>query len=137
MNKILQVKIIIPTSILFDKEALMVTIPGAAGELGILPGHTLLIVNLKEGLVKISIATNSKLTEEPTLEHLDKTNIQLLKFFVCTGIAEITNKSVNIITEFAIDVTSLSLTELPAKIELLKKMLEQGVEPSKISITNL
>lgn len=118
MNKILQVKIITPTSIIFDKEALMVTIPGATGELGILPDHTLLIVNLKEGLVKISISNNYKLTEEPTLERIDKTNSQLLKFFVCTGIAEITNKSVNIITEFAIDATSISLTELPAKIEL-------------------
>ncbi|WP_375326273.1 F0F1 ATP synthase subunit epsilon [Candidatus Tisiphia endosymbiont of Nemotelus uliginosus] len=134
MNPILRVKIITPKSILFDEEALMVTLPGTAGELGVLPGHALLIVELKEGVVQISIGNNdiklySNKSNDPQPESINSSTSSILKFFIYPAIAEITNTSVNILTEFASNVTSVSLTELPTKIELFKKMLEQGIEP--------
>ncbi len=147
MNKTIRVKIVTPNNTLFDGEALMVTLPGTAGELGVLPEHTLLLASLKEGLVKISLAnpqvnmsqestssrefvgdtelkgessnvredsslgSTHKLPAEINKKSIDKSSDyitgQTLKFLVHPGIAEITATNVNIVTDFASEVTNV------------------------------
>lgn len=131
MNTTIRVKIVTPNSILFNEEALMVTLPGTGGEFGVLPNHTLLIASLTEGIVKISLINstlniseiNEPLTGKITnnLDNLPDSK-KLLKFFISPGIAEITNREINIVTDFARDVTSIPLNELPPSIDLLRNM---------------
>lgn len=102
MNKTIRVKIVTPNNIILDAEALMVTLPGEAGELGVLPEHTRLISSLQEGLVKIFLSS-------PVPSHSQEANIptdNILKIFVSASIAEITATNVNIVADSAKDVTN-------------------------------
>lgn len=114
MDKTIHVKIVTPNNIAFDNQAVMVTMPGTLGEFGVLPNHELLIEDLKEGLVKISM------------------NNHIIKFFVYKGLAEVTDTNVNILTEFAMNVDNIKSSEISSKIDHFKQMLNQEIDSLKI-----
>ncbi|XVN42458.1 MAG: ATP synthase F1 subunit epsilon [Candidatus Rickettsia vulgarisii] len=114
MDKTINVKIVTPNNIVFDDQALMVTMPGTLGEFGVLPNHELLITDLKEGLVKISA------------------NNHIIKFFVYKGLAEVTGTNVNIMTEFAMNVENIQSSEISSKIDHFKQILDQETDSLKI-----
>ncbi|OZG32552.1 MULTISPECIES: ATP synthase F1 subunit epsilon [Rickettsieae] len=119
MNKIIRVKIVTPTSIVFDQEAQEVTMHGELGEFGVLPGHELLISSLKAGLTKITVGNS------------------VLKYFVYSGLAEVTKTNVNIVTEFAVDTNNLQTHEIAEKIVLLKKEISEEKGETKNDIIKL
>ena len=55
----LHVDVVSAEESIFSGEAKFVTLPGEAGELGILPGHTPLISRIRPGTVKIVLADGS------------------------------------------------------------------------------
>jgi len=96
---------------IFAGEAKFVTLPGEAGELGILPGHTPLISRIRPGTVKISRADNG---EE---EHI----------FVAGGLLEIQPGLVTVLADTAI--RSRDLDE--AKAEEARKAAEEALRNAK------
>ena len=98
MNETITVKIITPSNIILDLAAFIVTLPGEEGVFGVLPNHAPLIASLKNGIINISIDSGN------------------LRYFISKGIAEVTGTNINVITEFALDVTNLSQSEIDEKI---------------------
>ncbi|WP_341756684.1 MULTISPECIES: ATP synthase F1 subunit epsilon [unclassified Candidatus Tisiphia] len=119
MDKIIRVKIVTPANIVFDQESHMVIMPGELGEFGILPGHELLIATLKAGLIKITVGNS------------------VFKYFVYSGLAEVTGTNVNIVTEFAVDTSNLQVHEIVEKITLLKKEINGENDHTKKDIIKL
>ncbi|MCC8371415.1 MAG: ATP synthase F1 subunit epsilon [Rickettsia endosymbiont of Pseudomimeciton antennatum] len=119
MNKTIRVKIVTPINVLFDKQAQEVIMPGELGEFGVLPGHELLIASLKDGLTKITVDNS------------------VFKYFICSGLAEVTDSKVNIITEFAVDTSNLQPNKIVEKIEFLKKEINQENDDTKNDIIKL
>lgn len=48
----MKLKIITPKQLVLDAEVTQVTLPGAEGEMTILPGHTFLMAKLKKGILR-------------------------------------------------------------------------------------
>ena len=76
--------------------------PGDAGEFGVLPFHAPLIASLRSGIAKIST--------------IDKE----LKYFVYGGAARVNSIKVDIITEFAVDLSTLNRNSIIEKIAAIK-----------------
>lgn len=95
---------------LFSGEAKFVSLPGEAGELGILPGHTPLISRIRPGTVKIVRADNSE-------EHV----------FVAGGLLEVQPGTVTVLSDTAI--RSEDLDE--AKAETARKQAEEALLQAK------
>ncbi len=114
MDKTIRVKIVTPNNVVFDDQALMITMPGTLGEFGVLPNHEPLIAYLKEGITKIS-----------TSDHI-------IKIFIYKGLVEITGTNVNLITEFAINIENIKSNEISSKIDQFKQMLNQETDNLKI-----
>jgi F-type H+-transporting ATPase subunit epsilon len=58
--KTMQCEIITPEKVFYRDEGEFIVAPGSSGELGILPGHTRLMANLKPGKVRIVKGTEKK-----------------------------------------------------------------------------
>jgi F-type H+-transporting ATPase subunit epsilon len=119
MSKTIKVKIVTPNSILFNAKTSMVIIPGEFGEFGVLPNHQLLIANLQAGMIRISMGG------------------AIIKYFVDGGIAEVTGKRVNIVTEFAIEATNFHSQEIIEKIATLNAAIKTEMIITKIDIIKL
>lgn len=92
---------------IFEGEATFVTLPGEAGELGILPGHTPLISRIRPGTVKIVRADNDQ--EEFV--------------FVAGGLLEVQPGRVTVLSDTAIRGKDLD----EAKAESARKQAEEAL----------
>jgi len=95
---------------IFAGEAKFVSLPGEAGELGILPGHTPLISRIRPGTVKIE--------REDGKEEL---------VFVAGGLLEVQPGTVTVLADTAI--RSQDLDE--AKAEAARKQAEEALRQAK------
>lgn len=86
----LKVDVVSAERSLFQGEAKFVALPGEAGELGVLPGHTPLITRIRPGTVKIVLEDGS---EE--------------SIFVAGGLLEIQPGHVTVLSDTAIRATDL------------------------------
>src|SRR4051794_36981377 len=111
MDETITVRLVTPSSIILEREALMITMPGEEGIFGTLPGHASLIASLKAGITNITLKDNS-----------------FLRYFIDTGIAEVSSTNTNIITEFALDATALQQPEVIEKIASLKDELAKEAD---------
>src|SRR5690554_6740107 len=102
----LQVDVVSAEEQLFGGEAKFVSLPGEAGELGILPGHTPLISRIRPGTVKI---VNPDDREELV--------------FVAGGVIEVQPGTVTVLADTAI--RSQDLDE--AKAEVARKQAEEAL----------
>lgn len=55
----LNVEIVSPSEKVYTGESYMVTVPGASGSMGFLPGHVALVTGLGEGTVSLSDTVNA------------------------------------------------------------------------------
>ncbi|NRB10828.1 MAG: ATP synthase F1 subunit epsilon [Rickettsiaceae bacterium] len=106
-------KIIMPSNVIAEVNATLVTLPGKDGVFGVMPGHTRLIANLKPGVVKVMVEQNEK------------------QYFIFAGVAEITGTEINIITEFAINLSETTKTVVMDNINDLETELK-GEEPESV-----
>jgi F-type H+-transporting ATPase subunit epsilon len=100
MHKTLKIGIVTPKTAFYLEEVHMIVMPGAKGELGVMPGHVPLVVGLQPGLV---ITYNIK------MEKVDK-------IFITDGFAEITGNSVNILAEEANYLTDYDKFDIENKL---------------------
>jgi F-type H+-transporting ATPase subunit epsilon len=89
-------EIVSPARLLLSQPAEMVTMPAAEGEMGVLPGHSPMIVLLRAGTVRIQGG--------PTL-------------YVSGGFAEVTPDRCTILADDAVPVDELSRADAQARLE--------------------
>jgi F-type H+-transporting ATPase subunit epsilon len=106
----LHVDVVSAEASIFAGEAKFVVLPGEAGELGILPGHTPLISRIRPGTLKIVREDNS---EE--------------NVFVAGGILEVQPGSVTVLADTAIRAADLD----EAKAEAARQKAEEALRNAK------
>jgi F-type H+-transporting ATPase subunit epsilon len=106
----LHVDVVSAEASIFSGEAKFVVLPGEAGELGILPGHTPLISRVRPGTLKIVRADDG---EE--------------NVFVAGGILEVQPGSVTVLADTAIRAADLD----EAKAEAARQKAEEALRNAK------
>lgn len=102
----IQIDIVSAEEKIFSGEARFVALPGEAGELGILPGHTPLITRIRPGAIRIETETNSE-------EFI----------FVAGGILEVQPKLITVLADTAIRGKDLD----EAKAEQARRHAEEAL----------
>ena len=95
----LQLELVSPAKLLLSRAVDMATIPAAEGEMGVLPGHSPMIVALRGGV--ISVAEGGQVTD---------------RLYVAGGFAEVTADRVTILADEATPVAELSRSEAERRI---------------------
>lgn len=106
----LHVDVVSAESSIFSGEAKFVVLPGEAGELGILPGHTPLISRIRPGTLKIVRPDDGEET-----------------VFVAGGILEVQPGSVTVLADTAIRAADLD----EAKAEAARQKAEEALRNAK------
>ncbi len=106
MEKIL-VEIITPDGTIFSGEAQTVTLPGAEGEFGVLPGHSAMVSLLTAGVVDIEIADSN--TESVAID---------------SGYVEVAPEKVVLLAEGAVSISGNTDSEIAKAIKDAKDLLK-------------
>ena len=85
-------EIVSPERLLLSREVDMVVVPGTEGDIGVLPGHSMMVTSLRGGLV--SIYEGKQVSDE---------------FFVTGGFAEITESRCSVLADEIIRRTDIKL----------------------------
>ena len=103
-----------PERLLLSRQVEMATIPAAEGEMGVLPGHSPMIVTLRGGIIRVR--ENGAETE---------------KLFVAGGFAEVSPERVTVLADEATPLASLSKAEAERRIVEAEAALAQvaGTDP--------
>lgn len=107
---LIKVDVVSAEQSLFEGEAKFVALPGEAGELGVLPGHTPLITRIRPGTLKIVLSDG---TEE--------------SIFVAGGLLEIQPYHVTVLSDTAIRAADLD----EAKAEQARQRAEESLRNAK------
>ncbi|MBY0335382.1 MAG: ATP synthase F1 subunit epsilon [Acetobacteraceae bacterium] len=94
-----QLELVSPEKLLLSRQVEMVIVPAFEGEMGILPGHSPMIVALRGGTIRVR--ENGQETE---------------RLFVAGGFAEITPDRVTVLADEATPVADLSRAEAERRI---------------------
>jgi F-type H+-transporting ATPase subunit epsilon len=94
-----QLELVSPQKLLLSRPVEMAVIPAAEGEMGVLPGHSPMIVALRGGI--ISVTENGQVTE---------------RLFVAGGFAEVTPERCTVLAEEATPVAQLSRADAEARL---------------------
>jgi len=113
----LQVDVVSAEEAIFAGEAKFVALPGEAGELGILPGHTPLISRIRPGTVKIVRADGA---EE--------------NIFVAGGILEVQPGMVTVLADTAIRAADLDEARAVAAREKAEEALRNAKDKADIAV---
>lgn len=113
----LQVDVVSAEEAIFTGEAKFVALPGEAGELGILPGHTPLISRIRPGTVKIVRADGG---EE--------------NIFVAGGILEVQPGMVTVLADTAIRAADLDEARAVAAREKAEEALRNAKDKADIAV---
>jgi len=114
---ILKVGVVSAEESIYAGEAKFVALPGEAGELGILPGHTPLISRIRPGTVKIVRPDN---TEE--------------NIFVAGGILEVQPGSVTVLADTAIRAADLDEARAEAARQKAEEALRNAKDKADIAV---
>ena len=106
----IQVDVVSAEESIFSGEATFVALPGEAGELGIMPGHTPLITRIKPGSVRVKLTDGSE-------EFI----------FVAGGVLEVQPKHVTVLSDTAIRGKDLD----DARAEAARRDVEEAINNAK------
>jgi F-type H+-transporting ATPase subunit epsilon len=95
----LQLELVSPAKLLLSRAVDMATIPAAEGEMGVLPGHSPMIVALRGGI--ITVTENGQVTD---------------RLFVAGGFAEVTPERCTVLADEATPVAQLSKSDAELRI---------------------
>lgn len=95
-----QLELVSPERLLLSRPVDMAVIPAAEGEMGVLPGHSPMIVALRGGV--ITVTENGQVTD---------------RLFVAGGFAEVTPERCTVLADEATPVAQLSRTEAEQRIK--------------------
>ena len=109
-------KLVTPEKIYLEGDAQMVVLPGAEGDLGVLPNHSNIITSLRPGIIKV---TNSDQTQS---------------LFVEEGFIKFSNNELLVIAVGLDEEAALNNDFINDKIENYSSALETADETQKIKI---
>jgi len=92
-GSLLHLKIMTPSSIVYENDITTLTAPGEYGDIGVLPGHAALLSNLRIGLMDVILPDEEK-----------------IYFVLNKGFIEIAKDKITILTETAEDAQRIDLT---------------------------
>lgn len=107
---VIKVDVVSAEQSLFSGEAKFVALPGEAGEIGVLPGHTPLITRIRPGTLKIVMSDG---TEQ--------------SIFVAGGLLEVQPDQVTVLSDTAIRAADLD----EAKAEEARRQAEESLRNAK------
>jgi len=108
-NKTFQFELVSPESILASEEASMVTVPGEAGEFGVLADHAPLLSSLRPGVVSVHLPSG-----------------EIKKIFVAGGFADVGGRLCSVLAEEAVNVNDLNRVQIEESLKALRDELEQA-----------
>ena len=109
-------KLVTPEKIYLEGDAQMVVLPGAEGDLGVLPNHSNIITSLRPGIIKV---TNSNQTQS---------------LFVEEGFIKFSNNELLVIAVGLDEEAALNNDFINDKIENYSSALETADETQKMKI---
>jgi len=109
-------KLVTPEKIYLEGDAQMVVLPGAEGDLGVLPNHSNIITSLRPGIIKV---TNSDQTQS---------------LFVEEGFIKFSNNELLVIAVGLDEEAALNNDFINDKIEIYSSALETADETQKMKI---
>ena len=109
-------KLVTPEKIYLEGDAQMVVLPGAEGDLGVLPNHSNIITSLRPGIIKV---TNSDQTQS---------------LFVEEGFIKFSNNKLLVIAVGLDEEAALNNDFINDKIENYSSALETADETQKMNI---
>jgi F-type H+-transporting ATPase subunit epsilon len=116
MSDLFNYKLVTPEKIYLEGDAQMVVLPGAEGDLGVLPNHSNIITSLRPGIIKV---TNSDQTQS---------------LFVEEGFIKFSNNELLVIAVGLDEEAVLNNDFINDKIENYSSALETADETQKMKI---
>ena len=114
-----KLEVITPNGLIFDAEALEVTLPGEEGEFGVLPRHASLTTLLKAGV--IDIVTAEKKTES---------------IVVNWGVVQVNESKVTVLVDGAVAIRGEGESDIAKVLDEAKKLL-QDVSDSNLALASV
>jgi len=118
MNK-LRLEIVTPETPVLEKDVDFVALPAYEGELGVLPGHIPLVVQLKEGLLHYRLGKERE------------------EFAVLGGFAEISGKKVSVFAESAALASQINEEEALQAARKAKAVISSGGAETEIEAARI
>ena len=116
MSDLFNYKLVTPEKIYLEGDAQMIVLPGAEGDLGVLPNHSNIITSLRPGIIKV---TNSEQTQS---------------WFVEEGFIKFSNNELLVIAVGLDEEAALNNDFINDKIENYSSALETADETQKMKI---
>jgi len=114
MADTVEFELVSPQRLLKSEPMEMVVVPGAEGDFGVLPGHSLLIATVRPGVIDI---------------HRDGAVAE--KIFVAGGFAEVSPERCTVLAEEAVPVGDIDRAEAEKRLEDAKAALAKAGEDTK------
>lgn len=114
-----KLEVITPTGLIFDGDAIEVTLPGEEGEFGVLPQHASLTTLLKAGV--IDIITTEKKTES---------------IVVNWGVVQVNETKVTVLVDGAVAIRGEGESAIAKMLEEAKKLL-RDVADSNVALASV
>jgi len=111
MAETLQFELVSPERLVLSEPAEMVVVPGAEGDFGAMPRHSLLISAVRPGV--IDVYQNGAITS---------------RIFVAGGFAEVTGERCTVLAEEAIAVADLDPGAVTARLEAAQRALAEATD---------
>ena len=114
----IRLSIVTPNGEIFNDDVKTVTLPGKEGEFGVLPGHASLISSLTVGVIVIEKANSTEAVA------------------INWGHVKVDEKTVDVLADGAIALTSGKDSEIAKNIEAAKELVK-SVKDSNISVASV
>ena len=114
----IRLSIVTPNGEIFNDDVKTVTLPGKEGEFGVLPGHSSLISSLTVGVIVVEKANSTEAVA------------------INWGHVKVDEKSVDVLADGAIALTSGKDSEIAKNIEAAKELVN-SVKDSNISVASV
>jgi F-type H+-transporting ATPase subunit epsilon len=115
----LKLEVITPSGLIYNGEALSVTLPGEEGEFGVLPHHATLTTLLKAGVIDI-----------------EKENKQVESVVVNWGVVQVDEEKVVVLVDGAVAIRGENESEVAKALDDAKKLIHD-VSDSNIAIASV
>jgi len=112
----IQFELVSPERLLVSQAVEMVVVPGAEGDIGVLPGHAPLISNVRPGM--IAVFEGSKVAQ---------------RIFVAGGFAEVTPERCTVLAEAAMPVEDIDRAAVEAEMRAAREDLAEAKDDNERS----
>jgi F-type H+-transporting ATPase subunit epsilon len=114
MADTVEFELVSPSRLLTSLPVSMVVVPGAEGDIGVLPGHSPLICTVRPGVIKVT--EDDKVTEE---------------IFVAGGFCEVSPERCTVLAEEAVHIGDIDASEVSARLESAEQAVAAADDADK------